>query len=307
MDYLKEYVKNADPEDLLKSLGKAKVGEGGRVQYEGAYDEIDEVQKEADFIKGYLDRAGITLIQTGSTNDPSMPLISSWSAKNLVQQGRQATLERKNAGDYIPTDASYANDKLEEAKHLPGLETSEDINKLLGHPVTHLTPDVMAKFDETYGKGRWIVKSYGTEAYAGFGIFFPQRAQQIQKDARSTVNSARIELKKHGFGVARDNEGTAYGITDGRRTYHFGTEEFDGIKSELVKRLGRAVASGAHAENGAALPTSPEDTIKNDYGISLIRGADGAPTGITDRDGKQYSFDSPQFKKLEKLDGGAAG
>jgi hypothetical protein len=57
--------------------------------------------------------------------------------------------------------------KLDEAKPLPGLEASEDINVIAGSPVTHLTPDVMAKMDQRYGKGKWIIKAYGDDAAAG--------------------------------------------------------------------------------------------------------------------------------------------
>lgn len=302
LDLLKEHIAEVGPEQALASLGEAKIGGVGKVQYEGGYDELSESKQEADFIKAYLDKAGITLVTSTSTIDPNSPLVSSFSKKNLEALGRKRD---PKTGDYIPSDQTF-KDKLEESQHLPGLESSEDVDKVVGSKVTQFTPEVIAKFDDKYGKGQWIVKSYGAEAYAGFGIFFPQRTQQIQQDAKASMAEAKSGLKKRGYTLVRDEAGNVSGITDGKQVYAPGTAEFDGL-DKTTKRMGKQAVQASHAEKGARLPTSPEDSIKNDYGISFRRGADGAPVGITDRDGRDYNFDDPKIKAVEEMDGGAAG
>jgi hypothetical protein len=298
MGMLKEHVNEVGVEAVVAALGTEKaVKYAGKVQYEGAYDELD------DFIKPYLEKSGITLVQSDTKVDPGKPLISSWSEKNIKAQGRPER-ERKE-GNYIPTDQTL-KDKLEESKALPGLEKTEDINKLVGKTVTHFTPDVIAKLDKEFGKNGWIVKSYGAEAYAGYGVFFPQRIKQIENDAKATIASARSELKEKGYKIAKDEQGNSIGLSKGKEVHRFGSPEYDKLP-KTVQTLGKQVQQAAPSEKGARLPMSPEESLQGNYGISFHRDKDGVPIGVTNWDGKRHAFDSKSFAKLEEIDGGAVG
>jgi hypothetical protein len=303
-DELKEQIGSHGIEHALAALGDPKTTTGpARAQYEGAYDELGESQQESDFIKAYLDRAGINLIGSTGAPDPNLPYVGSFSKKNLEQLKREG---RTSGGpNYVPEDATFKN-KLVESQHLPGLESSEDVDQVAGQKVTQLTPDVIAAFDAKYGKGKWIVKSYGDEAYAGFGIFFPQRCRQIQRDGRAVVADARWQLNERGYKLARDAEGNLVGIKEGGTFYRFGSSEFDGLDKK-TKRLAKMAQQASYTEGGARLPMSPEDSIRNNYGVSLRRDAAGVPVGITDWTGKDYDFGTPQYEKVAAEEGGAKG
>jgi len=145
-----------------------------------------------EWMGAYLARNGIIAV-TGDTSDPNLPLVSALGAPDKYVAGE----------DFKPIGAHY-RDKLSEAKHLPGLETSEDITKIMGKPVTHLTPEVSAALDAKYGPGKWIVKCYDDNAAAGYGIFFPQRAAAIATDARNALWDAGSNLAQYGFEQIRE-------------------------------------------------------------------------------------------------------
>lgn len=283
----------------LDALGEARAGGSIRVQYEGAFDELGDSPAESDFTRAVLDRVGITVLQTGSSVDPDQPIISTFSRKNLEALGRGERI-RDATGDYIPTDQTFPNKKLDEAKHLPGLESSEDIDVVAGAHVTALTPEVMAKFDAKYGKGKWIVKSYGTEAYAGFGIFFPQKAEHIRDAARAVIAVDEEDLRALGYGLIRSEGGEITGLTNlkTKTPYPFGSADFNGLHS-TVKEVGKRVMMAAPAENGARLPASPEDELRQGvYNTALYRDERGIPIGITAHDGKDYLFGTPEFDEI---------
>ena len=76
MDLLKEHVNAVGVEHALAALGENKTkNAASQVQYEGAYDELSESGSEAAFIKNYLARSGISLLQTGTAVDPNVPII----------------------------------------------------------------------------------------------------------------------------------------------------------------------------------------------------------------------------------------
>lgn len=303
MEMLKDHIVTVGVDHALAALGEQRQGGfAGKVQYEGAYDDPGDTQKESDFIRAYLRHASVVLLHGNTAVDPKAPLVSGWSEANLKQEGRDRTAK---AGDYIPTDATFKH-KLEETQHLPGLESTQDIHDAIGHKVTSFTPEVMKQLDAKYGKGRWIVKSYGDEAYAGFGVMFPQRVKQIQADAKATVAAARDELKGYGYQIARDKDGTAVGLKQGKNLMHFGSKEFNALP-KAVKTLGKQVQQAAPSENGTRLPTSPEQSLQNNYGVTLRRDKDGVPNGIVDWDGREHALDSKHVQGMEGQDGGAMG
>lgn len=168
------------------------------------------------FITSYLARNGIVAV-TGSKADPSLPQVSALGKPDPYV-----------ATEFKPASDAFRN-KLDEAQHLPGLETSEDLGRIAGgEQPTHLTPDVLAKLDEKYGKGQWIVKCYDDNAAAGWGIFFPQRATAIPQDARNAIWTAGERLGRYGFKFARDDGGRIVGIEheNGDR-YEYGTERYE--------------------------------------------------------------------------------
>ena len=241
MQKLRDHVNQFGVESALKGLGEDR-GDGAGAQYEGAWTTV------SNFTQDYLNANGISLVNTfDSRVDPFQPVVSSSSPS----QGGY-TPRRKD--DYVPLDPTLAN-KLDEAKSLPGLEASEDINVIVGKKVTHLTPEVTAKFDDKYGKGRWIAKAYGDDAAAGYGIFFPQRAEQVRRDAQNTIWDAGGALAQYGFSVARDDNNNAIGVkhTSGD-LYKFGTKKYEDTINGDVRMWGDRVAAVAANEHGAELP-----------------------------------------------------
>lgn len=305
MAEMKEHISSVGTERALEALGEAKAGNAGRVQYEGAYDELGDTKQEGDFIKAYLQKAGVNLVQQDTEMNPDLPHVSTWSEKNLKEQGRPERTAK--AGDYLAKDASFANDKLQEAKLLHGDDKAEDVSKLMGKQVTNLTPDVTSSLDEKYGKGGWVVKSYGEEAYAGFGVIFSQRAAQVKGDAKAVIADARSQLKDKGYGLVREDKGgEIIGISKGKRAILFGGEEFDHLPKG-VQTLGKQVRQAAPNEHGMRMPRSSEDVLQNDYGMTLRRGKDGVPNGVVDWDGREHALDSKFIQKFENQEGGSAG
>jgi hypothetical protein len=245
MEQLRDHVNEVGTEEALKSLGEEAAGRGEDVLYGGGWDSM------GSFAEQYLSRNGIALAT------PSFVSGEVESGKRLVSSlapSGEGVASRGRESDVFPVNPTLAN-KLEEAKSLPGLEKSEDINKLMGKQVENFTPDVVAKLDDEYGKGRWIVKSYGEEAYAGYGIYFPQRVAQLQQDAKGAIWSSGQELARYGFEHLRDDSGKVIGIRHaGGDEYRFGTEKYDNtIQGAAREAADRAATSSPH-EQGAAFP-----------------------------------------------------
>ena len=253
LDTLAGHVNTVGVDHALESLGPdAGRGDGGATTYEGAwdkdaFDDHDPGRHMAAFCESYLNRAGITLSHQVDPADAPDRLVSSASPDfGGSTEGP--------AGSYLPKDPTLKN-KLEESKALPGLEASEDINVIAGGPVTHLTPDVMTKMDDRYGKGQWIIKAYGDDAAAGYGIFFPQRAEQIRRDSQGTIWSAGSELSRYGFSLRRDKADTVVGLehTNGDR-YDFGSKRYKDTIQGDARHWGDRAAEAAANERGAELP-----------------------------------------------------
>lgn len=218
MGMLREHVNAVGTDETLKSLGEEVRGEGEKVQYGGVSEDIPA------FARAYLDRHGITPITMGTLPDVAGPkLVASLapSAEGIATRGEGGTVKPGDVHAALPT----LKDKLEESQKLPGLEKSEDINKLMGKKVTGFSLEVMSKLNEVYGEGQWIVKSYGEEAYAGYGIFFPQRVTQINQDAKNTLWASGENLARYGFEHLRE-EGKVVGVKsrDGKE-YKFSLEQ----------------------------------------------------------------------------------
>lgn len=202
MGKIRDHVSKFGTDEALKALGAEVTGTGEKVQYAGAADASDyDHPSLGEFVEKYLDRNGISLIRAGEM-DPDKRVISTVSPHTGKKKDSVNFVPRGNDKDVVPIDQTLKN-KLHEAQHLPGLEKSEDLGKIMdgevGDKVSHFTPDVIDKLDKKYGKGGWIVKSYGAEAFAGYGIYFPQRVEQLKKDAQNTIWSSGEELAKHGF------------------------------------------------------------------------------------------------------------
>lgn len=240
-DFLQEvqnHVNTVGVKDALDSLGEAKGGPQN-VDYLGADVDPASSGSISDFSRAYLKRNGIQVIGDASETSGESPIISSWADQESAGV----------AGDFLPKNPTLAN-KLEEAKHLPGLERSEAIPE----GVTHLTPKVMQGFDKKFGKGQWIAKPYGENAQASIGIMFPQRAEQIMHDAQMTIHAASDEVGKYGFSLERDEDGKVIGLKhSGGDTYEFGTDKYNNTINGHVRHWGDLAANAADNEHGAAL------------------------------------------------------
>lgn len=244
MEKLRAHVEAVGPEAALASLG-------GEVKGKGSASDVGYTASEywsesmGDFTKAYLDRHGI--IPVGEMTAPG----------KIVAPGTD-----KYAG-FTPTDQPTETPyqtKLDEAKDLPGLETTEDLAVIMGgkegEATPHLTPEVTAKLDERYGKNGWIIKTYGDDAFAGQGIFFSQRAEKMTQDARATIWNAGSALDKYGFKLARNPDtGEVFGLQhESGDTYQFGTEEYEKTIDGDAKQWAERARGAAANEKGAGLP-----------------------------------------------------
>jgi hypothetical protein len=253
MGLLRGHVGSVGVEAALEALGPEAAGKGEQIQYGGHNLE----GADAHFIEQYLNRAGITLIG-GAAPEGGARAVSTVTPSS-DEQGLHA---RGDARDVFPR-LQGLRDKLHEAQHLPGLEKSEDLSKLLGGEfgaeVPAFTPAVVEKLDAAYGMGAWIVKSYSDDAYAGFGIFFPQRVQQLRQDAQNTVWAAGEHLARYGFRLARGKTGKVEGlIHESGDAYPFGTPEYARTIGGDARHWADRAAAAAEAEQGAPLPRGRE-------------------------------------------------
>lgn len=293
MKELKAHIDELGPEGALEALRdiQEKPGPAGTVQYKGTGvfgGEAGVSTAEAAFLESYLNRSGITL-QTGDFANPTIPVIASAPAV----QGEV------KPGSIVPVESNI-EDKLQESKLLPGLESSEDIHKVVGKEVTAFTPDVIAKLDAKYGKNKWIVKPYGDEAFASFGVMFPQRIKEIQRSSKETLRDVNDSIKRHGYTLAREN-GNVVGLKKigGGPTLKFGSEEYSAIPNKYVKKQGSIAAASAPTEHAARLPVSPEVHLLQQFGIALRKGADGKVASVVTEDGKELPINSPEVKELD--------
>lgn len=324
MGQLRKHISDVGVADALAALGTGKTGQGEAVQYGGAN---LEGKGDADFIKNYLSRVGINLIGGTAPTGPQRAISSISSSSDA--EGLHA---RGQEGDVFPA-LQTLRDKLHESQKLPGLEKSEDIGKLMGKEfgakVAQFTPDVVEKLDKTYGEGKWIVKSYGDEAYAGYGIFFPQRAAQLQQEAQNIIYSAGQEIGKYGFKFGRDPDtGKIIGLQhESGDIYQYGTPEYnetiggdvrratDYVFQERISKDAKGndinVGSPAASEQGCAIPQGsfmaqpafPVVGITNEeraQGITFKKGQEGRVHIVT-RNGKAEIVPNSTWLKEEHL------
>lgn len=250
MKQLRDHINATGTDASLKAIGEGK-GAGpnakGEVQYWGVGTDEANWKHMGDFIQSYLGRNGISVV-TGDTSSPDAPLISA-----LGKPDRYVA----EHGDFKPAEMHF-KDKLTESKSLPGLEKSEDLDKLMGREAgatRHLTPEVTDKLDAEYGKGGWIVKCYDDNAAAGYGIFFPQRVQAIGQQARDTIWQAGSKLAQYGFSLDRDKDGKVSGLKhEGGDTYAFGSKKYEETINGDARHWGDQAAMAAEHEKGPMLP-----------------------------------------------------
>ncbi len=295
MDKLKSHIDAVGTDEALRQMGEGKGdGDDRSTQYLG---EQGGAEKEGEFFNDYLNRYGIVVVPRGDQPTEDLRIVSS----DVPFDGEELSGEE----DFQPSHPKKITNKLVESKMLPGLESSEDVSKIMGKHTTHVTPDVMKKMDEKFGKGGWIIKSYGDDAVAGYGIFFPQYLNQIIEDSKNVIWTASEQLGKYGFKLSRDDNGKISGIIhEGGDKYDFGTEEYDNTIQGDVKEWANRAAVAADNEHGVKLPSVVEvskNTIKamdgklGQYGFKLYRDDEGSVAGIEHEGGDKYAFDSEEF------------
>lgn len=243
MGKLRDHVEAIGPEAALASLGEYR-GEGG--EWEVGYTASQYWNESmGEFTKAYLGRHGI------------VPVSEMSKAGRIVAPGTD-----KYEG-FTPTNQPAEtpyNTKLDEAKDLPGLEATEDLAVVMGgkegEATPNLTPEVFDKLDARYGKGQWIIKTYGDDAFAGQGIFFPQRAAKMAEDARATIWAAGQHLDRYGFKLARNPDtGEVFGLQhETGDTYQFGTEEFEKTIDGDARHWAEQAKAAAQNEKGLKMP-----------------------------------------------------
>ena len=268
MEKLKSHIDTVGTDEALASLGDEVRGKGEEVQYAG-----HALGDDADFVEAYLDRNGITMLH--ATVPEGERRVVATVAASSDSEGTQA---RGDARDVFAKNQTLKN-KLHEAQHLPGLEKSEDLSKLTGGEaggaVENFTPEVLKKLDETYGKDGWIVKAYGDDAFAGFGIFFPQRVRQLQQDAQNIIWNAGEHVAKYGFKLRRDKDNKVVGLEHkSGHHYDFGTEKYAGTISGDVRHWADMVANDRIVKDPDGNDINVGSPASSEHGTSLPEGRD---------------------------------
>nr|WP_294559897.1 hypothetical protein [uncultured Rhodopila sp.] len=246
LEQIRAHVNNVGVKSALESLGEDK-GTGTVAQYEGAKD----LGEFGDFARNYLNRNGIQITgyEGRDGTATATPRIKGAGPVVSTEPKSETGVGGVKKGDTFIKHPTLKN-KLEEAQHLPGLEKSEAIPE----GVTHLTPEVMKGFDEKFGKGKWVAKPYGDNAAAGTGVLFPQRAEQIQRDAQNTIWDAGSEVAKYGFSLDRNKAGKVIGLVhQNGDKYKFGSEKYNNTINGDVRHWADRAAAAAENEHGAAL------------------------------------------------------
>ncbi len=311
MGMLRSHVNEVGTDEALASLGAEAATKGGSDQdvlYEGGVGWEDM----SGFMQSYLNRHGIVSVHQGQTLTPDQRSVSSLTAQETEEEGRSE--ER----DFKPQDPGWGVNKLKEAQHLPGLEKSEDLSKIMGGEfggaVTHFTPEVISKLDETYGKDGWIVKPYDDEGFAGRGIFFPQYIQGLAQNARNVLWTSGSNLSNYGFSHLRDEDGRVVGIKHSNGDeYEFGTEKYGNtIQGDARKWADEAEAVAGNekvaelpfgGKGFMAQPAFPVVGISEEeraQGVTIKKGAEGR-THIITRNGKAEWIPHSTWMKKESL------
>lgn len=285
----REHIDAVGPQAALDALpGEAEGGREGAVQLQSDY--LDH------FVGQYLSRNGIVLAPFGGARG-DLPLVAADTRReNWVSRTKDFA-----GADFLPADSRF-KDKLDESKHLPGLESSEDIDVVMGKRVTHLTDDVLARLDEQYGPGKWVVKCYDDEASGGFGVYFSERARQIRDDARNLIWSAGEAIARHGFQFDRGENGKITGVRhEGGDVYDFGTARFDEtIQGEVREWCDRVTYSDfiqIARVSGGDLGEKKQDVfgsaIDNEQGMALPQG--GKDPDVAEEDYREGYMVQPAF------------
>lgn len=297
VNQLQNHIGSVGPE-VIGQLLPEKKGKIKKVQYKGTgpfQEPLSEDGKEdLRILKNYLNTTGITFLPMYARRRKDKPLIASAPIPSVI--------ESKTKSDIVPIETTLWS-KLEESQLIPGFESSQDIHELVGRFVTRMTPAVTSVLDETYGKDKWIIKNYGDESYATFGVLFPQRLREIKRKARQVIHEASDQLKNLGYSLYRDG-GIITGVVNDKdgKSYLFDSEQFGKLKNKEVKRLSNLLIATAPDENGARLPRTTEDALQQEYGVTLVKDDDGWVIGANslDFDGNYVEVGSEEWKKLEE-------
>ena len=310
MERLKSHVNAVGTAEALEQLGSAPGGPKQDVQYEG-------VSELNDFAESYLARNGITAANwyegddyVKAPLDPDQRFISSATPS---YEGRS----RGKEGDFSPRDPQVIKDKLIESKLLPGLEKTEDLNKLVGRNVTHIDAEAVKRLDEHFGKDNWVVKAYGDDAFAGHGIWFPQRVAAVQEAARRDLWDSGHHLSKYGFEHLRE-DGKVVGIKHNNGDeYRFGTDKYEKTIDGDARHWGDRAAKAAENERGAAMLSREGKADGKDYlaqpafpvvgvteedrrnGVTIVKGE--IRTHVVTRDGKAELVKGTSWVKNEDM------
>jgi hypothetical protein len=86
-------------------------------------------------------------------------------------------------------------------------------------------------------------------------VFFPQRAEQIRRDAQDTIWTAGSQVARYGIQLDRDKAGRVIGLKhEGGDTYKFGSKEYTDTIDGDVRHWADRAAAAAGSERGAELP-----------------------------------------------------
>jgi hypothetical protein len=299
LEEIQEHVNLVGIEAADEALGEEKRVDIGHIAYKGSgYHKEDD---NTDYIRKYLARAGL-YFQPGS--DP-VSGTSTVASHPIPKEDRH----KYTSTSVIPGSTTFEN-KLEEAKHLPGLESTEDLDVIVGSPTKHVTNDILTKLDERYGKDSWIIKSYGDEAYAGFGIYFPQYIQTLKQGSRAMIHEVNSAAAGYGLRLARDKSGKFVGFTNGSQITPFGATAYPVSKTiegrpphvatNHLNRIARVAQRAQANEFGPHLPRSSEEYMMQRFGISLHRDQSGKPAGVMNEIGVIKYFGTPEYEEYTK-------
>lgn len=263
MEQFENHVKAVGVEATLEALGEELSGEQGPdVQFYGVIENFDwEDEYPYSWVMTYLIRNGIIVLPDEEPIvNPDLPIIDVFADDETPWQvaGREFDPEK---GDYRPAGTRHSN-KLEEAKLIPGLESSEDLDKIVGERVTRLTPKVMKELNNRYGKDGWVIKSYDPDQAAmSYGVYFPERVLELTKNAREAIRRYESVLTGMGLGLARDADGNVAGVKlSNGKILNFGSDEYKTWKKKFtrsrssVSRILNKLVAAASYQNGVPLP-----------------------------------------------------
>lgn len=256
MKNIMEHINEVGVKSYLAELDESKPkvkSEAGPVMYDaGKY-----YREDIEGLEAYLNHHGIF-----AKHAPDRSVVSTMTPPQHKLAGEEYPEGAKVK--FSPAEPNFKN-KLEEARMLPGLETSEDLNTVAGHPVTYLTDDVIKKLDAKYGKGEWIVKPYDENAFAGHSVFRYEKAMRLRNESRNEAHEAKQAAKALGYKIGIDGKtGKIVGVKDKDGNLAlFGTPEYEKLTKNNAPGMALERATLKHlketAEHAHGIPLFDRD------------------------------------------------